>query len=69
VKTLVIIEVEHAKPIPALANLIAGRAYTIQGVTSAELLTSPTRRGVESHEEGFTLAELALGRQEVHRGC
>jgi hypothetical protein len=66
-KTLVIIEIEHRAPIRALANMIAGRAYTISGVTSAEVFKSPTLAPEQLQEEGFTLAEIALGMGEVHR--
>jgi hypothetical protein len=61
-KTLILIEVEHKKPIPALANMIAGRAYTIDGVTSTEVVRSPTRSSDdEMQDAGFTLRELSLG--------
>jgi hypothetical protein len=66
-RTLVIIEVTHQKPIPMLANMVAGRAYTIQGVTNAETFKSPTLPGTELQEQGFTLAEIALGSIEVVR--
>jgi hypothetical protein len=66
-KTILIIEVEHRKPIPALANMVAGRAYTIDGVTNAQPFKSPSVGGVDMEAEGFTLAEIALGSQEVHR--
>lgn len=63
-KTLIIIEVEHRKPLPFLANMIAGRAYTIDGVTNASPFRSPA--GAEE-EAGFTLAELRLGASDVVR--
>lgn len=63
-KTLIIIEVEHRKPLPYLANMIAGRAYTIDGVTNASPFRSPD--GSEE-EAGFTLDELRLGATEVVR--
>jgi hypothetical protein len=66
-KTLVIIEIDHKKPIPFLANMIAGRAYTIAGVTNAEPFKSPTPTAGNLEEHGFTLAEIALGMQEVVR--
>jgi len=66
-KTLVILEIEHAKPLPALANMIAGRAYTIDGVTDAHLVESPTGRADNLQQQGFTLAEISLGAGEVHR--
>lgn len=67
-KTLVIIEIEHRKPIPALANLIAGRAWSIDGVAKAEVVHSPSLCAGELQDQGFTLAEIMLGAQEVCRG-
>jgi hypothetical protein len=71
-RTLVVIEVDHRYDIPHLANMIAGRAYTIAGVTSAEsvqldqipVLTFDQLRGM-----GFTAAEIALGAQDVERSA
>jgi hypothetical protein len=34
-KTFVIVEITHAKPIPHLDDLVANRAYTIDGVSNA----------------------------------
>lgn len=36
-KTIVILEVEHRKPIPDLADKIAARAWTMDGVTNVTL--------------------------------
>jgi hypothetical protein len=66
-KTLVIIEVDHSQPITALANLIAGRAYTISGVSNAEVVSAPSMSTDVLKEAGFTLAEIRLGMQEVAR--
>lgn len=66
-KTLVLIEVIHREPIPALANMVAGRAYNIAGVINAEPLQSPFLTTDQLQEQGFTLAELALGSTEVVR--
>lgn len=66
-RTLIILEIDHKKPIPYLANMIAGRAYTIDGVTNAEPFKSPTLTPDRLQEQGFTLAEIALGMQEVVR--
>jgi hypothetical protein len=60
-KTLVTIEVEHKNPIHELANMIAGRAYTIQGVTNTEVVDEDLRY------QGFKDEEIALGHGEVHR--
>ena len=35
VKTLIVIEVEHKKPLPHLAEMIAQRAYAMDGVDNA----------------------------------
>ena len=35
-KTVLILTVEHPKPMPDLTDLIAGRAWSIQGVEAAE---------------------------------
>jgi hypothetical protein len=66
-KTLIIIEVNHRKPIPALANMIAGRAYTIDGVTNAEPLSMKPMTVNELAGIGFSVDEIALGQGEVHR--
>jgi hypothetical protein len=67
-KTLVLLEIEHRKPIKALANMIAGRAYTIDGVTNAEVFRSPMLGPEQLQDEGFSLAEISLGAEtEVHR--
>lgn len=62
-KTLIQIEVTHYKPIPHLANFIAGRAYTIDGVSDAAVLNEiPQDAPIV-----FTADELALGHGELHR--
>lgn len=66
-KTLIILEVDHRKPIPWLANMVAGRAYTIDGVTNAEVFKSPTLSTEQLQDQGFTLAEISLGSHEVVR--
>lgn len=66
-KTILILEIDHSKPIPALAQMVAGRAYTIDGVTNAEPFKSPTLSTEQLQDQGFTLAEISLGMQEVHR--
>lgn len=66
-RTLVILEIDHRKPIPALANMIAGRAYTIDGVTNAEPFKSPLLGANELQDAGFTLEEIRLGVLEVVR--
>lgn len=70
-KTLVLIEVEHRYDIPHLADMVAGRAYTIAGVTNADtvqldqipVMTFDQLRGM-----GFSLEEISLGSQDVERG-
>lgn len=66
-KTLVILEVDHRKPIPYLANMVAGRAYTIDGVTNAEVFKLPSLTPSQLQNEGFTLAEISLASGEVER--
>lgn len=61
-KTIVILEITHSKPIQALPNLIAGRAYTIDGVKDARPLVLSA---YELERSGFTLRELSLGSGEV----
>jgi hypothetical protein len=65
-KTICIIEVEHSKPIPHLAEMIAGRAWSMDGVTRAEVVKQNLTPD-QLHSEGFTLAEISLGQGEVHR--
>lgn len=66
-KTLVMIEVTHRRPIRALASLIAGRAYTIEQVTNAEVVKLPSLSPEQLQDEGFTLAEISLGQGDVVR--
>jgi hypothetical protein len=66
VKTVIVIEIEHSKPIARLANLIAGRAWSIDGVEKAEVL--PTNEESGRPHNLFSDAELMLGRYEVVRG-
>jgi hypothetical protein len=71
-RTIVVIEIDHAKDIPALADMIAGRAYTISGVRNAEVVKQVDALPVVAPERlqamGFTLAEISLGSQTVERG-
>ncbi len=66
-KSVIIIEVTHTKPIPRMANLIAGRAYMLAGVTDARPVKLATLATDERDEDGFTLSELSLGAQEIVR--
>lgn len=66
-RTLIVIEVEHDKPIPHLANMVAGRAWSIDGVRNASL-ADINGGELEMRQSGFTASELALGRTEVCRG-
>lgn len=63
-KTLILLEVTHAAPIPELENKIMGRAWTIQGVSDVRLVpdTAETLR-----QAGFTEAEIALGNADPVR--
>ena len=38
-KTVITLVIDHEKPIVALPDLVAGRAWTIDGVKSAEIQT------------------------------
>jgi hypothetical protein len=71
-KTIVILEIDHSMDIPALGEMIAGRAYTISGVSNAEFVKDLAALPVVSHERlqamGFTLEEISLGSQDVERG-
>jgi hypothetical protein len=65
-KSIVIVEVIHTHPIPNLADKIAGRAWTLDGVRySTAKLDEKTVADLE--QAGFSLAEIALGMQEVAR--
>lgn len=69
-KTVICIEVEHDRPIPALANLVAGRTWSIDGVKGAEVM-QPQRPGGDLgflHRAGFSSGEIALGMTDVVRG-
>ena len=69
-KTVICIEVEHDRPIVALANLVAGRAWLIDGVRGAEVMVPEVRRPDlnQLQRAGFTPTEIALGMTEVVRG-
>lgn len=69
-KTVICIEVEHDRPIPQLANLIAGRAWSIGGVCGAEVMEAQRPPADVHHLQraGFSPAEIALGVTEVVRG-
>lgn len=77
-KTLITLEIDHTKALPLLADMVAGRAYTIDGVrdvriTEGKAVPKMTFRQagpevVELLQEGFTLAEIRLGLTEVERG-
>lgn len=66
-RTVVILEIEHSKPIEALADLIAGRAWNIAGVEGAEAVSSQSIKTAALKVNGFSPAEIALGSQEVYR--
>jgi hypothetical protein len=70
-RTVVILEIDHRKDIPSLGEMIAGRAYTISGVTNVEFVKDMAALPVVSPERlrsmGFTLEEISLGSQDVER--
>lgn len=63
-KTLILLEVTHAAPINHLEDLIAGRAWTISGVSNVRAVpdTAETLR-----QAGFSEAEIALGNADPVR--
>jgi hypothetical protein len=65
-RTTVIVEITHDKPIPALADKIAGRAWTLDGVRYATAHVDE-KTVAELEQAGFSMAEIALGSQEVVR--
>lgn len=69
-KTIVTIEVEHDRPIPEIANMVAGRAWSINGVRRAEVVPAEIVEVcvIDLSAAGFTRDEIALGRSEVVRG-
>ena len=64
-RTVVIVEVIHTHPIPDLADKIAGRAWTLDGVRYATAMVD--EKTVADLEQVFSPAEIALGLQEVVR--
>lgn len=66
-KTYVLIEVSHRKPLPVLAEMIAGRAYTIDGVSDARVVKQDSISPEQMRSDGFSLSEISLGAQEVVR--
>ncbi len=75
-KTIVVIEVTHERPIQALDEMIAGRAWSIGGVTKAEVCPLSYEQVLNGGSDdvrllrraGFSEGEISLGLQEVHRG-
>lgn len=67
-KTMIVIEVHHVKEIPHLADMVAGRAYTIDGVRDAQGVSLPRFKVTDRDEHGFTSRELSLGAGEVFSG-
>lgn len=65
-RTIVIVEVIHSKEIPALADKIAGRAWTLDGVRYATARVDE-KTVADLEEAGFSMSEIALGSQEVVR--
>lgn len=59
-KTIVILEITHSKPIADLANMIAGRAYTLQGVDNAKPLSL-----MASDAPAFGMSFPGIGRVQV----
>lgn len=66
-KTIVCIEVEHDRPIPKLENLIAGRAWSIDGVKAAEVMRPDAPGERRLRDMGFSHDEIRLGMGEVVR--
>ncbi len=63
--TRVTIEVIHTKPLPHLAEMIAGRAWSIDGVKGSEVIHNLSE---ELLSQGFTLQELSIAAEgEIHR--
>lgn len=63
--TTIVLEIEHTKPMP-LAEMVAGRAWSIDGVVSVELRDPP--QDSSKDKDGFTKRELSLGAGEVVSG-
>jgi hypothetical protein len=70
-KTMIVLEIDHTKDIANLAEMIAGRAYNIDGVENAEVVKESIGLPVLSAERlqamGFTLEEISLGSHDVER--
>lgn len=66
-RTVIVVEVHHSKPLPHLADMVAGRAYTIDGVTNAEVVKDNQRSlSVEELQAlGFSMEEISLGCEEA----
>lgn len=64
-RSYVVLEVVHTKDMPELANMIAGRAWTISGVEGVEVVKPGSADDLRCR--GFSEAEIALGSTEVHR--
>jgi hypothetical protein len=64
--TYLIVEVKHDKDLPLLPDMVAGRAYTIDGVRDAAAWVS-NDEAQELRRAGFTLQEISLGAQDLVR--
>lgn len=62
-KTIVTLEITHDKPLPEIAQMLAGRAWTIAGVKHAEVISD----NCDLRAVGFTEQEIALGATDVVR--
>ena len=65
-KTIVVIEITHEKHIPDLANKVATRAYTLDGVRDTTGWVH-NEAIADLQRAGFSLAEISLGASEVER--
>lgn len=79
-KTFITLEIDHSKPLPVLPEMVAGRAYSIQGVSDVAIVEvngiappqlkpqgRPNPVVSELEKAGFTADEIRLGVTEVER--
>jgi hypothetical protein len=56
-KTLITLEIEHRKPIESLADLVAGRAYTLDNVTNVTVVPMTTEPALLQAPRVLTAAQ------------
>lgn len=68
-KTTVILEFDHSKPIPDLANFAAQRAYTLPGVDNVTVVAERPRLIGENLQARMEMLEKRVGLIELNNNA